>query len=130
MQMILPKRRGLSTIVLWALLTLITAFTGRMANAQTVSLYCRWANDIASIAVDIDYMQGTVTMQYVATDFPAQTVRAQISEFNTQWSLPLLSGQSSPPRYNLNRHTGMLSACGGLRDKGDPQCDDPRECAP
>ena len=71
MHKVLIELRGLGKMFQGALLLVhVSAFSGT-ASAQTVSLYCQWPNDVASIVVDIDYTQAIVTMQFVASDhFP------------------------------------------------------------
>ncbi len=102
------------------------------AGAETVSLYCSWPNDIASILVDVDYATSRVTTSSVVPahdgSTPPVTSIAQITDYDIAWSF--VRGATPRIFYRINRLTGDLSECGGFRLRGDPNCSDVRHCVP
>jgi hypothetical protein len=103
------------------------------AWAETVSLYCSWPNDIASILVDVDYATRRVTTSHAVPahdgSTPPVTSVAQITNHDITWSFPARQ-PGTTMSYRINRLTGDLSECGGYRDRGAPNCSDVRHCVP
>jgi hypothetical protein len=107
-----------------------------MGNSQPdgVPLYCGWHNDVASVVVDVDYATKRVAFKLQGTE--AMTVEGEITDYDINWMAPAPKNtwgkgfSTSPIRFRINRLTGVLVTCGGVRADGDPGCSDPQQCVP